>query len=139
MKDLQALSERTGISEVDFKIALNIPLKPCPAKTIPEARNEYRTTREGGEEKAAAFMRWNELSLIDVEAAKNIPEILKAYHNSPDYSEAEVRGAEKLNALLLERIATVTKFDEALDLYIDALEGTPAQKASLLKIYELST
>lgn len=137
MKDLQALSERTGIPEVNFKIALKVQLKSCAAKTVMEARNEYRNAHEGSEEKASAWMRWNELSLIEVKVAKDISETFRAYNNSPDCSEAEAAGATKLNALILEKIAVVTVFDEALDMHIYTLEDSPAQKAALLKIYEL--
>ena len=130
MKDLEALSKRTGIPVAHFKEALGIPLETCHAETIDEAQVAYRKAPHGSETEKAALAKWNALSMKELAAAKTVDEAQIAYRNASHYSEAE-------KAALVKWIELCTTIAEAETAYVKAPSGSEAEKAALRKMHDL--
>ncbi len=99
MKDLEALSQKTGIPIVSFKEALSISLEPCLATTVDEAKKAYAHTSIGSEAKKAALAKWNELSMKEVNSATTVDEAKKAYNRAPGGSETEEAALRRMHDL----------------------------------------
>ena len=88
--DIKKMAKDLGISELEIKLALKIPLVKCEAKTIAEAKEIYKKAADGSEEKAAAGQRWAQLSMIDITMAENLEQIKDIYGRILEGSAAEV-------------------------------------------------
>lgn len=132
MKSLERLSELTGIPCAHFKIALGQKLSfTCDAKTIEEARHAHGVAYPRSEAEAAAFERWQELSLIEIENAKTLEEIKSAYERAPD-------GGVVKDLALRKWIDLCTSVDEIYYLYDNLFGSAETDSAILWTWNELS-
>jgi hypothetical protein len=129
VKNLEALSERTGLPTTLFKKAIGISSGLCLAETISEAKDAYENA-PNDKAKRVALMKWNRLSLKEIAAAKTIVEIQIVYRNTRTGSKAREAAFAKWDELC-------TTIDEAMDVYRDAPKDSEAENAAVRKMYDL--
>jgi hypothetical protein len=124
MKDLHAISEKTGISEFLFKDALGIPSEICSAATIEEARTAYEQSASSSEMERAALKRWLELCTT-IEGVQEVCGVV------PSGSGIEEEAFAKLNVLFSEKIDKAQTPEEMADIFNDISDDSPMKKIAL--------
>lgn len=137
-KSLETLSALTGIKVFQFKRALGQPLGvTCDAKTAKEARCVYYKTKYGSEEQEAALVRWNELSLQEVEQASSINELQIACQHAPCGTESYNLALSRWNELSLQEVEKAWSIHELLNAHDNAPSSSEAQTFAVSKMLEL--
>jgi len=118
------------IPEFKIRMALGLPLKAqSQAKTVSAAKKEHEDAPIGSEKQTVAFIKWNQLSLGEVENAVTAPEVEEAFFRSPAKSEARTASFIKWIGLL----ETVNAVKEVFDYITD----DTAEAKAIRRIYEL--
>jgi hypothetical protein len=143
MKDLQKLSEQTGIPMELFKKALGVRVEHQESHlvmTVDEASVAYRNAEIGHDSKAekATLAEWNKLSMQQVIAAHTIREVQIAWQNSPDDSKARKAAWSKWKKFSLEQVAAARSVDSARFAYENAPNDRKVKKIALAEWNKLS-
>ena len=129
MKDLAKISEFTGISVLDLKLALGIPLTPCAATTREAAWKIWEDdAAHDSEEQTAAAQRYLELCTTSRQVKRALE-----YFCGPLEQMARAR----LDALLLAQVNGAADVNEARIAYESCPEDGEARIAAICKICDL--
>lgn len=115
-KDLNKISAQTKIPVLFFKQALGVPLEECSATVLEAAEDIYANAPPDSETENAALIKWNELSLKEVEAATTYAQAKNAYERAPGNSDAILAALMKMVELATttREVRDVSDFDFGL-------------------------
>jgi hypothetical protein len=127
MKDLVKISDATGISVLDIKLALGVQLTPCAATTREQTWKIWEDSAHDSEEQAAAAQRYLEL-------CTTTGQVKKALEYFGDVLERMARA--RLDALLLMQVNGATDVNGARIAYESCPEDSEVRIAAIRKIFD---
>ena len=102
-KDLTAISQKTGIplSELQEAIGHSISVEANPYKilTIPEIKKLFEKNKDYPRTRDRLIKQWDELSLIEINSANQLPKAIYAYFNLCPYSEIRHIAVDQITSL----------------------------------------
>ena len=135
--DLERMHKETGLSISAIRTAFERKsYGTCRASTTEEAQKAYHRARDDSPSKAAAWIKWLELSLADIERALTVGEMRKAYYSSPVGSAIGMLAWARWDKLSLAEVEKATTIEEIRA----AIDNAPSlEKARGLGIRKLAT
>ncbi len=142
--NIKGMAQIMGVHDYDIKLILGIPLVACTAKTIAQAHIECANAQEYSEKKEAAWQRWNQLEIINLDQATTRDEVVEVRIHCPSGSPSQEKAICKELSLctsleevnLLKSLVFIHVNSKAHKAYLKLkweLSSTPCQLKELLK------
>ena len=128
--DVAQVAKETSILNIKEDPELS-PL--CAVNTPKDAKIIYENAPPNSETKAAALMRWSELSLQEIEKATTLDEFKAVFINAPREGETRDRILWRWHEITLQKAMEATNIEEAREAIDAALPGSAAEVEALKK------
>lgn len=102
-KKIQTVAGQTCLSEWKIREIVGLPFtEECPATTVEEAQEYFDRASCGSQAEKVAELKWDQLSLEEVEKATTPEQVLKAFEEAPNNQKAAIAAIKKLYELTPE-------------------------------------
>lgn len=140
---LVAIAKKQKIPLWQLEVAVGRPLIKCDISTIEEANKAFHQAPSKSEEKAAAWMTWETLSLAVVRMTNTIETLADVFNRSPGEGDSEKLALKKMLSLITDE----SEAKKALELVSDGRKKVVArvwileewEKFSLKRLSQVKT